>query len=176
MRVSLTALHNTNISLPPGVQWKSGFNTLQVSKLLNRPGITYLGLSRFHFGHLHPQFRVLREVSLEQMQNPSVLHQRKASFHSLVDWWTAQRCFPGLQCKETSKSAPTRMNQISDVRNKADEKMGNRQMQSENCDIKDIKNKQGHHPKFSKFTFKVIQREHDIVVTLRGICILKSHS
>jgi hypothetical protein len=78
-------------------------------------------------------------VSLEQMQNPGVLHQRKASFHWLVDWWTAQRCFPGLQWKETSKSAPTRMNQIADVRNKADEKMGNSQMQSENCDIKDIK-------------------------------------
>ena len=113
-----------------------------VSKLLNRPGISYLCLSSFHFGHLHPQFRVLGEVSLEQMQNPGVLHQRKASFHRLVDWWMAQHCFPELQWKETSKSAPTRMNPIADVHNKADEKMGNSQMQTENCDIKHI-NKQG---------------------------------
>ena len=55
----------------------------------------------------------------------------------------AQHCFPELQWKETSKSAPTRMNPIADVHNKADEKMGNSQMQTENCDFKDINNKQG---------------------------------
>lgn len=93
----------------------------------------------------------------------------------------AQQCFPELQWKETSKSAPTRMNPIVNMRNKAHEKMGRSQMQTENCDRMATRSRELRlimelHSKFSKFTFEVIQREHDIIMTLRGICILKPHS
>jgi len=50
--------------------------------------------------------------------------------------------FPRASVERDIKISANKNEPNADVRNKADEKMGNSQMQTENCDIKHI-NKQG---------------------------------
>jgi hypothetical protein len=60
--------------------------------------VSYLGLSRFHFFHLHPKSQLLEEVNLGQMRNPDVLRQQNTFFRWLVvDSWMTQHCSLELQ-------------------------------------------------------------------------------